>query len=144
MRPFLFVLAVLAASAYAGTRFVVTTSGTLPQKATDGISLSNVEAVRATAYYTDGGTAAGGYLVPHYYDSATKLWIESKSPDWCLLESQTLIDGGTRGAQVCEWKVQAQYGRAAVVPRSVTPQATPNIRVEGWGRNLPVSDGGAQ
>lgn len=143
MRPFLLVLAVLAASAYAGTRFVVTTSGTLPQKATDGVSLQGMSGCRAVVSYTDGGHISGGKIIPHYYDTGASQWVEGATANTCTLDTSTLADGGARAFQVCEWVVNAQYGRAAVVGSSLTPQAIAQLRFECWGPNVPNADGGS-
>lgn len=140
--PFVVAL-LLAAVAFAGSRFTETT-GQLPKAATDGVSLIGVEACRASVRYIDGGTVAGGSIVPYYYDSAIGTWFQGADASKCTLDSTTQVDGGTRFAQICEWKVQAQFGRAAIVGSSLTPQAVAINRLECWGPNVPASDGGAK
>lgn len=141
MKRYVLIAAVLGAvAAGAGTRYVET-YGTLPTVladggTTDGLSLAEVTACRATVRFIDGGTVAGGKLVPYYYDSAIAQWLESKTSDQCTLATDTQVDGGARRAQICEWAVQAQYGRVSVVPLSLTPQTQGIIRLECSGPGL--------
>jgi hypothetical protein len=150
------VVTLLAAAAFAGTRWVET-SGGIPTAPTDGIGLADsatyggplpITAVRASVRFTDGGTIMGGTLVPYYYDSAIGQWVEAKDADQCALATSKLVDGGSRRVQVCEWTVQARFGRAAVAAKLLVGEdagpVTGIIRLEGYGVNVQSQNGSAQ
>lgn len=141
-RPAAVALALLALSALAGTRFAQT-SGGVPTASTDGVSLVGVTACRGSVRYTDGGSVAGGKLIPMYYDTVLG-WTEAKTTDQCNLSTDTLADGGARRTQLCEFVVAAQFGRAALVSTGLTPQVSGIVRLECWGPDLPTLDGGAR
>jgi hypothetical protein len=95
----------------------------------------------------DGGTLMGGSLVPYYYDSAIG-WVEGPTNTWCTLDTTVQADGGNRQKQVCEFTVQAPYGRAALVGKNLVQSgggaAAAYTRLECWGPSIPNADGGAR
>lgn len=135
MRNLVIFTALCAALAWGGTRATQTT-GQLPAAATDGVSLVDVSACRASIRYTDGGTATAGALVPYYYDAVLG-WREGPKLSQCTLDSDTQVDGGARFGQLCEWRVINPFGRAAVVPKGLSPQPVGIIRLECYGERLP-------
>lgn len=133
------IISLLATAAWAGSR-AADTDGSPPTSATAGVNIAEVEACRGSVRFTDGGTIMGGKLVPYYYDSVLG-WTEAKTADQCTLATDTLIDGGSRRTQTCEFAVQARYGRAALAGKSLVGEdggaVQGTVRLECWGRELP-------
>ncbi len=140
MKRLLLIAALTAAAlAWAGSR-AAESSGTVPTSATAGVSISQTTACRGSVRVDDGGAVMGGALQPYYYDAVLG-WVESSRASACTLDGTLQLDGGQRSRQVCEWAVNGQFGRVALVANGLVNDAgtsiTATVRLECSGADLP-------